>query len=428
MNVKMEKNEKNIVSFEIEVELVEFEKAMEKSYKKNVGKYSVPGFRKGKVPRRILERYYGEGILFEDAINIACPDAYEAAVKEYKIDPVERPDLDILQIGNGQNLRFTARVTVKPEVELGKYKGIEVEKITASVTDDQVDAEINKVQEKNARMISVEDRPVKEGDITIIDFDGFVDGVPFDGGKGEEFELKIGGGQFIKGFEEQIIGASIGDEIDVNVTFPEDYHATDLSGKPAQFKVTVNEIKEMKLPELDDEFAKDISEFDTLEEYKKDIFGKLMEKAEYEAKRKQEDSVVEKVVEFATVETPQVMIENRVDAIVSDFELNLRYQRLDLKRYLEFMGTTLPEFRERFKERAEKEVRSSLVVEKISKIEEIEVLAEEIEDEIKVIADNYSTSVEELKKSLHESDMERIEDGIRMRKTVDLLVDNAVVK
>ncbi|MGI6778814.1 MAG: trigger factor [Acetivibrionales bacterium] len=425
MNVKVQDVEKNVVQLEIEVDAAKFEEGMKKSFSKNAKKFNVPGFRKGKAPRSIVERYYGEQVLYEDAINFVCPEAYDKAVEEHDIHPVDRPEIDILQIGEGKNLVFTAKVTVKPEVELGEYMGIEVDKIEAAVTDEDVEKELKSIQEKNARLITIDDRPVQEGDIVNIDFEGFIDDKAFEGGKAENYDLVIGSGQFIQGFEEQLKGVDTGAEVDVNVTFPEDYGQKELAGKPALFKVKVNSIKVKELPELDDELAKDVSEFDTLQEYKDDLKKKLSEKAEQQAKNQTEDSIIDKVVENSKIDLPQVMIDKQVDRMIYDFDLRLRYQGLDLQRYLEMMGMEMDAFRGQFAARAEKEVRTQLVLEKISKTEKVEVSDEELDEEIKKMAENYKQEAENFKKNLREDDIEYIRNNLIVRKTVDMLVENA---
>lgn len=422
---KFEDVEKNVVQLEIEVDAAKFEEGMQQSYKKNVSKFNVPGFRKGKAPRNIVERYYGEQALYDDAINIVCSEAYDQAIEEKNLQPVDRPEIDIIQIGNKQNLIFSAKVTVKPEVELGSYMGVEVTKADATVTEDDVEKEFNKVIEKNSRLVTVTDRPVQSGDTAVIDFEGFIDSVPFEGGKGTDYSLVIGSGTFIPGFEDQLIGKNIGEEIDVNVSFPEDYGKEELSGKPALFKVTVKEIKVKELPAVDDEFAKDISEFDTLEEYKKDLRNKLEETAKHKAEHENEDGVIQKIAENATVEIPKVMIEKQIDAMARDFDMRLRYQGLDLQRYLELMGMDFEAFRAQFAGRAENEVKIQLVVEKISQVENVEVSDAELDEEIKKMAEAYKQSAEDLKKSLRPEDEEYVKKDIAFRKTVKLLVESA---
>ena len=425
MNVKIEDVEKNVVKLEIEVDAAKFEEGMQKSYLKNVSKFNVPGFRKGKVPRNIVERYYGEQALYDDAINIVCSEAYDLAIDEKNIHPVDRPEIDIIQIGNKENLIFSAIVTVKPEVELGAYMGVEVNKAVVSVTEDDVEKEFQKVIEKNSRLVSISDRPVQNGDTAVIDFEGFIDSVPFEGGKGTDYSLVIGSGSFIPGFEDQLVGKNIGEDVDVNVSFPEEYGKEDLNGKPALFKVAIKEIKVKELPTVDDEFAKDISEFDSLDEYKSDLRNKLVETAEHKAEHENEENVIQKIVENATIDIPKVMIEKQIDAMAKDFDMRLRYQGLDLQKYLEIMGMDFEGFRGQFAERAEKEVKVQLVVEKISEVENTQVSDEEVEDEIKKMAEAYKQSAEDLKKSLRPEDMEYVKKDIAFRKTIKTLVQNA---
>lgn len=427
MNVKVENVEKNVVQLEIEVDADKFEEGMQKSYLKNVKKFNIPGFRKGKAPRKMVERYYGEQTLYEDAINFVCPEAYDEAVEQNDLHPVDRPEIDIKSIGNGENLVFTARVTVKPEVELGQYKGVEVKKIEINVTDEDVEKELKRVAEKNARIITIDDRGIQQGDTAVIDFEGFIDDVPFEGGKGSNYNLVIGSGEFIPGFEEQLIGAKTGDELDVNVSFPEDYHKAELAGKPTVFKVKVNEIKVKELPALDDEFAKDVSEFDTLEEYKNDLKDKLVKNEEHKAEHELEDSVINAVADNATVDIPPVMVEKQIDSMVRDFDMRVRYQGLNLQKYIEIMGMDMDTFRGQFAKRAEKEVKTQLVLEKISKLEQVAVPGEELDAEIKRIAENYRQTEEEFKKHLKEDDIEYISSGLAIKKTVDFLVENAKI-
>lgn len=425
MNVKMQDIEKNVVQLEIEVDAAKFEEGMQKSFAKNASKFNVPGFRKGKAPRNIVERYYGEQALYDDAINIVCSEAYDLAIDEKNIHPVDRPEIDILQIGNNENLIFTAKVTVKPEVELGAYMGVEVKKAEAVLTDEDVENEFKKVIEKNSRLVSVSDRPVQDGDTAIIDFEGFIDDVPFEGGKGTDYSLVIGSGTFIPGFEEQLIGKNVGEDVDVNVSFPEDYGKEELSGKPALFKVVIKEIKFKELPTIDDEFAKDISEFDTLDEYKKDLRNKLEETAKHKAEHDDENNIVKQIADNATIDIPQVMFEKQIDAMVKDFDMRLRYQGLELGRYLEIMGMDYEGFRGQFAERAKDEVKIQLVVEKISQVEDVQVTDEEADTEINKMAEAYKQSAEDLKKTLSPEDMDYIKKDVAFRKTIKLLVDNA---
>ncbi|MDF2524480.1 MAG: trigger factor [Clostridiales bacterium] len=427
MNVKLENIEKNVVQLEIEVDAEKFEIGMQKSFAKNAGRFNIPGFRKGKAPRKMIERYYGEQVLYEDAINIVCPEAYDEAVEQNNLNPVERPEIDIKQIGEGKNLIFTAKVTLKPEVQLGQYKGVEVNKIETYVTEEDVEKELQKAAESNSRLITVEDRPIQSGDTAVIDFEGFMDGVAFEGGKGENYELAIGSGTFISGFEDQLIGAKSGDDLEINVSFPEEYGMPELAGKPALFKVKVKEIKVREMPVIDDEFAKDVSEFDTLEAYKEDLKKKLIETAEHKAKHDTEDNVINKVVENATVDVPKVMIEKQIDSLARDFDYRLRYQGLDLQKYIEIMGMTMETFREQFADRAEKDVKSQLVLEKVSKSENISASQEEIDEEFKTLSENYKQDIEEFKKHLREDDIEYIKGNIEIKKTIDFLIENAKI-
>ncbi|WP_265445579.1 trigger factor [Acetivibrio straminisolvens] len=427
MVVKVEKKDKNIVELEIEVEAAKFEEAVQKSYEKNCKKFAVPGFRKGKAPRNIIERYYGKEVFYEDAINIVCADAYDKAIEENDIYPVDRPSISIKKMGEGENLVFTASVTVKPEVELGEYKGIEVDKVEVNITDEDVEKELKAVAEKNARIMSVEDRGIQKGDIADIDFEGFIDGEPFEGGKASGYTLEIGSGTFIDGFEDQLIGGRPGDDIEVNVTFPEDYGKKELAGKPALFKVIVNDVKVKELPVIDDEFAKDVSEFDTLEEYKESIRKKLTEAAEHKAKHELEDKVVAKVVENAQVDIPQVMIERQIDSIVRDYNMRLSYQGLDLEKYLMIMGTDYETFRSQLKDRAHDDIKRQLVLEKVSKVEDIQVSDEEFNEEAEKIAKSYNMEQEDFKKHLRDDDIEYIKATILFKKAVDFLVQNAKI-
>ncbi len=427
MSVKMEKKEKNTIQLEIEVDAAKFEEGLQKSYLKNVKRFNVPGFRKGKAPRSIVERHYGEEVLYEDAINIVCSEAYDKAVEENDIHPVDRPDIDIKQIGKGQNLIFVADVTVRPEVTIGQYKGVEVEKVKAMVTEDDVDKEIEKIAEKSARLITVEDRGIEKGDIADLDFEGFIDGVPFEGGKASGYRLEIGSGNFIEGFEEQLMGAKPGDDVEVNVTFPEDYSSEELAGKAALFQVIINDVKIKELPVLDDEFAKDISEFDTLEEYKSDIRKKLTEAAEHKAKHETEDRIINKVNENSTVDIPDVMIQKHIDNLIRDFDSRLRHQGLDLEKYLSIMDMGYVDFRSQFEKRAEAEVKTQLVLDAVCKAENIQATEDEFNEELMKVAENYQQDLEQFKQHLQKNDIEYIKDTIKIRKTIGLMVENAKI-
>ncbi|MBR4169945.1 MAG: trigger factor, partial [Lachnospiraceae bacterium] len=374
MSLKVENKEKNMAVLTIEVSAEEFEKAIETAYQKNKNKISVPGFRKGKVPLQMIERMYGPEIFYEDAANILIPEVYDRELSEHKeIEVVSQPDVDVTQMEKGKPFIFTAEVALKPPVELGKYKGVKIDKIDTEVSDEEVDKEIDKERENNARTISVEDRGVKDGDMTVIDFEGFVDDVAFEGGKGENYPLTIGSGAFIPGFEDQLVGAKLNEETEVKVKFPEDYHAEDLKGKDAVFKVTVKEIKEKELPELDDEFASEVSEFDTLEEYKADIRKNLAEKKEKEALGKKEDAVIEAIIADAKMEIPDAMVETQARQLANDYASRLQNQGLSLEQYFQFTGLDSAKFLEQMKPTALKRIQSRLVLEAVVKAENIEV-------------------------------------------------------
>ena len=426
MNSKLEKLENNVATLEISVSAEKLEEGIMKSYLKNVKKFNIAGFRKGKAPRKIIERHYGEAVFYEDAINIICPDAYDEAVKEHNLEPVDRPDIDIVDIESGKGLVFKAVVTVKPEVALGQYKGIEAEKKEYNVTDEEVDKEIETIREKNARLVEVSDRPVKNGDITIIDFKGFVDDKQFEGGTSENFSLEVGSGQFIPGFEEQMVGAELGKEIDVNVQFPKEYNSEELAGKPALFKVTVKEIKEKQLAELDDEFAKDVSEFDTLDELKEDIRKKKEEQYKRLEKQQYEDEVINKVVENATVDIPEVMVDAQVRIMLRDFDYQLRYQGLNLEAYLKYMNMDIEKLKESYRDTAKSRVKSQLVLEKVAEVEGIAAAEEDLNAEIEKTAKHYNQDLEKFKKTLKEDEITYIKDGIVIQKAIDFLVDNSV--
>ncbi|NTV90886.1 MAG: trigger factor [Clostridiales bacterium] len=424
---KVENKGKNVVQLEIEVDAAIFNEGLRKSFQKNANKFNIPGFRKGKAPQNIVEKFYGEQALYEDAINIICPDAYDAAIAEQGINPVDRPEIDIIEIGKNKNLVFSATVTVMPEVELGQYKGVEIKKAVAEVTDEELQKELEKNAEKNSRLITVEDRPVQNGDTAVIDFEGFIDGVAFEGGSAEGHNLVIGSGTFIPGFEEQLIGVAQGASVDVTVNFPDDYGKEDLAGKPALFKVKVNEIKLKEIPALDDEFAKDVSEFDTLAEYKEDIRKKLVERAEHNAEHQNEESVIEKVVANATVEIPEVMVSKRVDELVYDFAMRLQYQGLDIQKYMEIMGMDIDTFKGQFTKRAEQEVRVQIVLEKIAKEEKITIGEDEANAEFTKLAEGYNMERSEFIKQLRAEDISNIESSLKVKKAVEFLVSNAVM-
>lgn len=428
MSCKVENLEKNMAKLTIEVSAEEFEAALEKAYQKNKNKISVQGFRKGKAPRSIIEKMYGAGVFYEDAANEIMPEAYEKAAKESGLDIVSRPEIDVVQIEKGQPFIFTAEVAVKPEVELGEYKGIEVEKKAIEVTDEEVAAEINKVREQNSRMVTIDGRTVENGDIAVIDYEGFCDGVPFEGGKAEGHSLEIGSHSFIDTFEEQLIGKNIGDETEVHVTFPTEYHAAELAGKPAMFKVKINEIKVKELPELDDDFAQDVSEFDTLDEYKADVKATLTANKEKAAKSEKEDAVIAKIVENAKMEIPQPMIDNTVRQMAEEFAQRIQSQGLSLDQYFKFTGMNANSFMENLKPQALKRIQSRLVLEAVVKAENITATEEELGKEMENMAQMYQMELDKLKELVGEEEREMMLQDIAVQKAIDLVTDAAVEK
>ena len=428
MSFKVEELGKSMVKLTIEVAADEFEKAMETAYQKNKNKLSVQGFRKGKAPRAMIEKMYGAGIFYEDAANEVIPAAYEKAAVESGLDIVSRPEIDIVQVEKGKEFIFTAEVAVKPEVTLGKYKGVTVEKTDVAVTDEEIDAELNRVREQNARILTVEDRPVADNDEVVIDFEGFVDGVPFAGGKGEDYKLVIGSHSFIDTFEEQLIGKNIGEEVDVNVTFPTEYHAEELAGKPALFKVKIKAITAKELPELDDEFAVDVSEFDTLAEYKEDIKKNLLEKKGKEAKFAKEDKVVDAIIEKATMEIPDAMIDTQTRQMAEEYAQRLQMQGLNLEQYFKFTGMNANSFMENLKPQALKRIQCRLVLEAVVKAENIEVSEEELDKEFETMAQNYRMEKDKLIELVGEKEKEQIKMDIAVQKAVDFVRDAAKEK
>lgn len=429
MSFKVEQlEEKNMVKLVIEASAEEFEAGLNAAYNKNKNKISVPGFRKGKAPRKMIEQLYGSQIFFEDAANEIIPDAYADAAKESGLDIVSQPKVSIEQLEAGKPFIFAAEVAVRPEVELGEYKGVEVTKADAEVTDADVEEELKKVQNQNSRTVSVEDRAVKDGDMTVIDFEGFIDGEAFEGGKGENYPLTIGSHSFIDTFEEQMIGMNIGEEKELNVTFPEDYHAENLKGKPATFKVTVKEIKEKQLPELDDDFAQDVSDFDTLAEYKDDLKKKIAERKESEAKAKKESEAIEKVVEAAKMDIPQAMIDTQVNRMLEDFAMRLQQQGLSVEQYFQYTGMTADKIMEEMKPEAVKRIKNSLVLEAVAKAENIEVSEEEFEAELQKMADMYKMEIEKIKEFMQDAEAKQMKDDIAIQKAVELIVSSAVEK
>lgn len=425
MSVQVEKLEKNMAKLIVEVSAEDFKAAIKKAFNKNKNRFAIPGFRKGKAPQAMIEKMYGEGVFYEDAADEAINASYAEAMKESGLDIVSRPEVTIEKIGKDEPFVYSALVAVKPEVTLGQYKGVEVEKADASVSAEDVEAELKKVQEQNARLLTVEDRGVEDGDQTVIDFEGFVDGKGFEGGKAEDYPLTIGSHSFIDTFEEQLIGKKIGEECEVNVTFPTEYHAADLAGKPATFKVTVKEIKVKELPELNDEFASEVSEFDTLDEYKKDVEKKLVEKKEIEANSKNEDAVVAKVVENATMEIPDKMIDAQAENMVQDMARRMQSQGLSLDMYLKYTGMTVEQMKEQARPDAEKRIRTRLVLEAVAKAENIQISDEKVDEEVAKMAEAYKMEVEKLKSYMSESDVKQMKEDLAVQQAVDLLVAEA---
>ena len=424
MNCKVEKTKNaNEVKLEITVEAEKFENAMKKVYFQNAKYFNIPGFRKGKAPMNIVEKYYGEQIFYEDAFNEVATEAYEEAIKENKIEVVSRPEVDIAQMEKGKDLIFSAVVQTKPEVKLGQYKGVEIEKIEYKVDKKAVDHELGHMQEHNSRLITVDDRPLENGDTATIDFEGFVDGVAFDGGKAEGHELEIGSGAFIPGFEEQLVGMEIDGEKEIKVTFPKEYFSKDLAGKDATFKVKLHEIKKKELPELDDEFAKDVSEFDTLDELKKSIKEKLTKNNEQRAKYETEDAAIKAVCEESELDVPSGMIELEIDNMLKDFEQRLAYQGLNLEQYLKMLGKTEEEIRKEYEPQAIEAIKSRLVLEAVIKAEKIEASEDEVKAKMEEMAKSYGKDVEELSKN--ENLKNYLEDGIKSEKALEFIVANA---
>ena len=426
MSVQVEKLEKNMAKLTIEVSAEEFDAAIEQAYQKDKKKISLPGFRKGKAPRKMIEKMYGTGVFYEDAANIVIPKAYSEAAKECGEEIVSQPEISVTQIGAGQPFIFTAEVALKPAVTLGDYKGVEVEKTPVEVSEEEVDKEVDKERENNSRTIDVDDRAVEKGDMIKLNFEGFVDGTPFEGGKAEDYSLTIGSGSFIPGFEDQLIGAKIGEEVEVNVTFPEEYHAAELKGKPAVFKCTVNEIKVKELPEADDEFAKDVSEFDTLAEYKDDIRAKLLEKKTADAKREKQNKTVAKAVENATMEIPESMITEQVRRMADDFARRLQSQGLSMDQYMQFTGLTMDALAQQMRPEALKRIQNSLVLEAIAKAENIEVSDEKVNEEIEKMAAAYKMEADKLKELIGDAEKEQMKSDLAIQAAVDMITDAAV--
>ena len=425
MSVQVEKLEKNMAKLTIEVDAAQFEDAMKKAFNKNKNKFNIPGFRKGKAPRAMIEKMYGEGIFYEDAADEAINATCMQAMDESGLEIVSRPEVAVEQIGKDKPFIYTALVAVRPEVILGEYKGIEVEKADASVTAEDVEAELKKVQEQNARLLNVEDRPVADGDKTVIDFEGFVDGKPFDGGKAEDYDLTIGSHSFIDTFEEQLIGRNIGEECEVNVTFPEEYHAPELAGKPATFKVTVKEIKVKELPALDDEFAGEVSEFETMDEYKKDIEAKILERKQKEAATENENRVVDKVAANASLEIPDKMVESQIDNMVQDTARRMQGQGLSMDMYMKYTGMTMDSMRDQMRPQALKRIQTRLVLEEVVKAGNIQVPDERLDEEIAKMAAAYQMESDKLKEYMSDRDKEQMKEDLAVQEAVDFLVAEA---
>lgn len=428
MNLTVENLEKNMAKLTITVPAEDFIEGMKASYNKRKGKFSVPGFRKGKVPQNYLEKAYGPELFYEDAANSCIDKTYSDAMDESGLDIVSRPEIDVTQMEKGKDFIYTALVAVKPEVTLGDYKGVEIEKIDVEVTDEDVEAALLNEQKQNARNVPVEDRPAKLDDEVSLDFEGFVDGVAFEGGKGENYQLKLGSHSFIDTFEDQIVGKNIGEEFDVNVTFPEDYQAEDLAGKPAVFKCKLNGIKETQLPELDDDFAADVSEFDTLDEYKEDLKATLKVRKEKEAKNEKESRVVDKIIEGAQMDIPAPMLDTQKEQMLNEFAQQLSYQGLSIDQYFQFSGMTKEKFMETSEPEAERRIKSRLVLEAVAKAENIEVSEDDLNAELEKMAETYQMEPDKLKDLVGDSEKEAIKLDIAVQKAVDLVRDAAVEK
>jgi len=428
MAVKTEQVEKNLVKLTFEIEADKFEEGIKAAYNKNKRKFNIPGFRKGKVTLEVIEKVYGAEVFYDDALNYALPEAYDNAVKEAGIDAVGRPEIDVDEIKKGENIQVTALAATKPEVKLGDYKGIEIDKIEYNVTDEDIQKRLEDEQKKNARIVPVEDRAVQNGDITIIDFEGFENGKAFAGGKGENYELEIGSNTFIPGFEDQLIGAEIDKEVEVNVTFPEEYHAPALAGKPAVFKVIVHEIKTREYADIDDDFASEVSEFDTLDEYKQSIRKELEEANERKAKSEIENAVMEKVVGNAEMDIPEPMIKEQTEMLIQDMAQRMAYQGMDFRAYLKYNGLTRDALEAQFRDQAIRYIQSRLVLEAVQKAENIEVNPEEVDDHIREVAEVYKMEFDKLKDQIGEDEMEAIKKDVLNKKTVNMLINHAVMK
>ena len=425
MSLQVEKMEKNMAKLTIEVAAEDLEKAMQNAYQKAKGRISIPGFRKGKAPRKMIEQMYGKGIFLEDAVNALIPEHYSKALAECDLEIVSQPTIDITQAEPGKALIFTAEVATKPEVTLGDYKGVEVPKTEINVTDEDVDAEIKKEQEKNSRTINVEDRGAQLQDVVTIDFEGSVDGVPFDGGQATEYPLTLGSNTFIPGFEDQLVGAKVGDDVDVKVTFPKEYQAKELAGKEAVFKCAVKKIEAKELPELDDDFAKDVSEFDTLAEYKEHVKTNLVERKENEAKRAKEDAAVDKAIENAQMDIPEAMLKTQCRQMLDDFSRRMQSQGLSMEQYFQFTGMTADKMMEDMKPQALKRIQTRLVLEKVAEVENIQPTEEEVNEEISKMAEAYKMEADKLKELLGERELEQMKKDMAVQKAVTVIADAA---
>ena len=426
MSLQVEKLEKNMAKLTIEVSAEDLDKAMEKAYQKQKSRISLPGFRKGKAPRKMIESMYGKGVFMEDAVNSLVPQEYTKALGECDLEIVSQPEINVTQMEPGKALIFTADVAVKPEVTLGDYKGVEVPKSEITVTDEEVDAEVKKEQDKNARTVAVEDRAAANGDITTIDFEGFVDGVAFEGGKGTDYALTLGSGTFIPGFEDQLVGANTGDHVEVKVTFPEEYQAKELAGKEAVFQCDVKKIETKEVPELDDEFAKDVSEFDTLAEYKEDVKKKLTEKKEKEARTAKENAPVDKAIENAQMDIPELMTKTECRQMMDDFSRRMQQQGLSMEQYFQFTGQSMDKMMEDMKPQALKRIQTRLVLEKVAEAENIQPSEEEITEEIQKMADAYKMEADKIREAIGESGLEQMKKDMAVQKAVTVIADAAV--
>ena len=428
MSVQVEKLEKSMAKLTITVEAAKFDAAVDSAYQKNKGKIALPGFRKGKAPRAMIEKMYGTGVFYEDAANELIPEAYETAAKESELEIVAQPEIEVTQMEKGTDFIFTATVAIKPEVTLGDYKGIEVEKKEAEVSEEEITAEIDKAREANSRLITIEDRATEDGDTVIIDFDGYVDGKQFEGGYAEDYTLVLGSHSFIDNFEDQLVGKNLGEDVEVNVTFPEEYHVDELKGKPALFKVKIKEIQKKELPELDDDFAQDVSDFDTLDEYKADVEKKILENKENQIKREQEDQIIEKIIENAQMEIPQQMITAQTRQMTQEFAQRLQSQGLSLEQYMQFTGLTPQKMMEDLEPQALKRIQSRLVLEAVVAAENIEASDEEIDKELENMASMYQMEIDKLEELIGDDEKKQIGMDLAVQKAVEFVVKEAVEK